>query len=548
MFMKRYFFNAFPRMAGGGAVSESVVTAVVAMLLFAGAWITSGCIKNDLPYPKLPQYIVKLAAEGETAEAQLDTLKYTAVVTLDETVDIQNVRFTEFEISTGAEADPDLSEGTYDMRKPIVVNVSLYQNYPWMVTAEQTIERFFTVEGQIGETVIDAVGRRVLVRVPDTADLSALRLTSVKLGPAGITTLSPDLQPGPVNLSVPLDVSATCFDRTEVWTVYAEVSKSVVQTTAVDAWSQVVWAYGAGPADVKNGFRYRKTDSEEWIDVPESEVSQPEGQGAFSACIAHLEPLTEYEVMAVSGENQGNAVKVTTQSTPVLPDGSFDQWWLDGKEWCPWNEGGTSFWDTGNTGAATLGESNVQPSDDTPAGISGKSAMLATKFVGLFGIGKLAAGSIYTGSFKKVDGTNGILDFGRPWTTRPTRLRGYMKFVTAPVDYASAEFKDLMGQNDACHLYVALTDWTTPFEIRTNPKTRQLFDPKSPAVIAYGELILDHNTDGWQEFEIKLEYRSTSREPRYIQITSAASRYGDYFTGGTGTTLWVDDYELLYDY
>ena len=518
--------------------------AFISVVLF----MLTGCIKNDLPYPRISQYILKLAAEGQKAPAEIDSINYKAVIYLEETTDIMTVRFTEFEITPDATADPDLLEGTYDMSQPLAVTLSLYQDYPWIITAEQDIVRYLTIAGQIGETVIDAVGRRVVVHVPETADLSDLELTSVKLGPAGITTLVPDLHTGKINLSSPLAVAVTCHGRTEDWEIYAEKTELPVETTQVDAWSQVIWAYGAGPADVKNTFQYRRADSDEWIDVPAGDVSQPEGQGSFSVCIAHLEPLTEYVVRTVSGDDLGNEVHVTTGSTPVLPDGSFDQWWLDGKIWCPWAEGGTPFWDTGNTGSSTLGESNVQPSDDVPPGMTGQSAKLETRFVGIFGIGKLAAGSIFTGKFKKVDGTNGILDFGREWTERPTRLRGYMKYKTAPIDYASAEFADLKGQNDMCHIYVAMTDWAAPFEIRTNPKTRQLFDPDSPEIIAYGELIRDTDTDGWVEFVIDLKYRDTSRVPRYIQITSAASRYGDYFTGAAGACLWVDDYELLYDY
>lgn len=508
----------------------------------------NGCIKNDLPYPKIPQYILKLAAVGEKQPASIDSENSKVTVYLEETVDIMAVQFSEFEISPDGKADPNLLEGTYDLSSPISVILSLYQDYPWIITAEQEIERYFTIEGQIGETVIDAVGHRVVLRVPETDDLSRLRLTSIKLGPEGLTTLTPNLTPGPIDLSEPLTVDVTCFGRTQEWTIFCEKTELVVQTTALDAWSQVLWVYGAGPADVKNTFQYRQASSEEWIDVPVEDVSQPEGQGGFSACISHLQPLTEYVVRTISGENHGNEMSATTGSTPVLPDGNFDQWWLNGKIWCPWDEGGTPFWDTGNTGASTLGESNVQPSDDVPPGMTGKSAKLETKFVGLFGIGKLAAGSIYTGTFKKIDGTNGILDFGREWTERPTRLRGYMKYQTATIDYASAEFADLKGQPDMCHIYVALTDWAAPFEIRTNPKNRQLFDPDSPEIIAYGELIRDTDTDGWVEFVIDLNYRSTSRVPRYLQITCAASRYGDYFTGGSGACLWIDNYELLYDY
>lgn len=509
------------------------------------AALCASCIKNDIPYPRIPQYIFTLAAEGESSPAEIDSLNYKATLFLAETVDIRNVKFTEFTYSEGASVDPNLAEGTYDLSSPIVVNVSKYQDYPWLIAARQTIERYFEIEGQIGSTAIDEIGHRILVRVPETANLAQLELTSLKLGPEGIYTMQPDLKPGPIDLSRPLRVAVTCWDRTEDWTIYVEKSELIVSTSSVDAWSQVIWAYGDGPADVRNSFQYKQADATDWIDVDPASVSQT--AGAFSVCIPHLSPLTEYVVRSVSGENIGNEIKVTTQATEVLPDGSFDQWWLNGKVWCPWNEGGVQFWDTGNTGAATLGQSNVVPSDDTPAG-SGQSAKLETRFVGIAGIGKIAAGSIFTGKFARVDGTNGILDFGREWNLRPTKLKGYMKYTTAPIDYASTEYKYLLQRPDSCHIYVALADWSAPYEIRTNPKNRQLFNPASTSIIAYGELILGSNTDGWQEFTIELKYRSTSRVPRYLQITCAASKYGDYFTGGTGATLFVDQFSLSYDY
>lgn len=506
----------------------------------------AGCIKNDLPYPRIPQYITSLVAEGQISETSLDTLNYRAVIHLGEEVDIQNVVITEMKTTPDCTVSPVIEGQFIDLSTPKVVDLRRYQTYQWIIEAEQTIERYFLIAGQIGESSIDLIGHRIIVYVPQTANLSNLQLTGVKLGPEGITTLSPALTPGPIDLSKPLRVAVTAHGRTEDWTIYTEKTQLLVETQQVDAWSEVIWAYGAGPADVKNGFQYRAADSDVWIDVPAANITQAEGSGQFSCYIPHLTPLTKYVVRTVSGTNFGNEEEVTTQATEVLPDGSFDQWWQNGRVWCPWNENGVQFWDTGNTGAATLGQSNVVPSDDTPSG-SGQSAKLETKFVGIAGIGKLAAGSIYTGKFAKVDGTNGILDFGRSWNIRPTRLRGYYKYTTAPINYASAEFKELMGQNDACHIYVAMTDWTAPYQIRTNPKNRQLFDPQSPEIIAYGELIRDTNTDGWEEFTIELTYKSTSRIPRYLQITCAASRYGDFFTGGTGATLFVDQFSLEYD-
>lgn len=510
----------------------------------------TSCIKNDLPYPKIEEYITSIAAEGQIQEAVIDNAKFEATVYLSETVDIENVRFSDFSISEGAIADPNLQEGHYDLSSPIVVKVSRYQSYDWIVQAVQNIERYFTIEGQIGETTIDAVGKRIVIYMPETANLARLTLTSIKLGPEGLTTLAPDIKPGTINLSSPMRVAVTAWGRTEDWTIYAEKVETNVQTTDVVAWSQVAWATGNCLDSMKGGFQYREEDSVYWIDVPDANITQ--NGGVFSGRIDHLTPLAKYYVRAVGTDKNGNMepgeeVEITMQPTEILPDGSFDQWWLNGKIWCPWNEFGVRFWDTGNTGAATLGESNVQPSDDTPTG-TGKSAKLETRFIGIFGIGKLGAGSIYTGQFAKVDGTNGILDFGRPWAVRPTKLRGYYKYTTAPINYASSEYKYLMDRPDSCHIYIAMTDWTEPYQIRTNPNNRQLFNPSSPEVIAYGELIRGSDTDGWQEFEIELKYRSTTRVPRYLQITCAASKYGDFFTGGAGAVLYVDDFELLYDY
>jgi hypothetical protein len=97
-------------------------------------------------------------------------------------------------------------------------------------------------------------------------------------------------------------------------------------------------------------------------------------------------------------------------------------------------------------------------------------------------------------------------------------------------------------------VYVALTDWTAPFEIRTNPKTRNLFDKNADYVIAYGIVETGKSIDQWTEFTVELDYRDTNRKPSYILIVSSASKYGDFFTGGSGSTLMIDNYWLEWDY
>lgn len=515
--------------------------------LFMVMLLATGCIKNDLPYPRIKQNILTLKANGESKTALLDSTNLVATVYLEEWVDLKKVSFDEFEVSPGGTADPDLSQGTYDLTKPLEVSISLYQTYQWIVKAEQSIQRYFIVEGQIGESVIDVAAHRIIVNVSEQSNLSSLTVESLKLGPENITVYNPVIVIGEkYDFSKPMEITVTYNDEIEEWWVYVQQIPATVSTESADAWSEVIWVYGTCASDKTGGFQYKKKGEIDWIDVDDYWITQT--SGSISCYIPHLEPITEYTVRAISDGELGNEISVTTAETADLPDGSFDQWWLkNNKIWCPWDEGGTPFWDTGNTGAATLGQSNVVPTDHTVTG-TGQAAELNTKFVGVFGIGKLGAGSIYTGSFKKVDGTNGILDFGREWKLRPTKLKGYYQYKTAIIDYTNSEMEYLKGRPDSCHIYVALTDWTAPYEIRTNPNNRQLFNKDADYIIAYGELIYSGTMEDYEPFEIKLEYKNTYQVPTYLQITCAASKYGDYFTGGNGAVLYVDEFSFDYDY
>lgn len=162
---------------------------------------------------------------------------------------------------------------------------------------------------------------------------------------------------------------------------------------------------------------------------------------------------------------------------------------------------------------------------------------------------------MFVGNFIKIDGTNGILNFGQPFTGRPTKLKGYYKYTTAPIssipdeshqDYA--RFKDYKGVPDTCFIYIALGDWTEPVEIRTRATNRKLFDKNDEHVIAYAEMSSGSTVTDYQQFELELDYRATNRIPTYLIIVCSASKYGDFFVGGDGSTLCVDAFSLDYDY
>jgi hypothetical protein len=307
----------------------------------------------------------------------------------------------------------------------------------------------------------------------------------------------------------------------------------------------VAWVYGEAEVGKDNGFEYRKVGDEEWTKVPEDWLTT--NGGSFSARIVHLTPETQYETRAYSDSDYGETLTFTTGSIVQIPNSSFDDWWLNGKIWTPCAEGDTQYWDTGNKGATTLGNSNSVPTDDTYSG-KGQAAMLETKFIGLGSIGKLAAGNVFLGQYVRTDGTNGILAFGREFTQRPTKLKGYLKYTTAPINYVASNFEYMRGQPDTCTVWMALIDTNSTFEIRTNPNNRQLFDPNGDYVVAYGITQFGRDVPEYIQFETVFDYKSTSRVPTHLIIAASASKYGDYFTGGAGAVLYVDDFELEYDY
>lgn len=52
-----------------------------------------------------------------------------------------------------------------------------------------------------------------------------------------------------------------------------------------------------------------------------------------------------------------------------------------------------------------------------------------------------------------------------------------------------------------------------------------------------------------KSLDIPLEYFSNAKtvKPTHLVIVCSASKYGDFFEGGRGSTMYVDDFELVYE-
>lgn len=518
------------------------------LLILAG--LLSSCLENNVPYPTIKLDITALEVEGETTGAVISTENRTVTVTLADTVNMKRVYIKKVEMTEGAKSilRPDT---TFDLTNPQTVILSLYQDYPWKIIAKQPIDRRFVVEGQIGEAVfyVSAKERRAIAYVSKEQDLSKIKIKELKLGPTGSTIHGYDGGSTVMNFTggQPQIVVVTYRDILEDWTLNV-FETDAVKLTSADGWVNVAWLYGEGLEGEDNGFEIREESSEEWQKVDASYMITT--GGSFSARIPHLKASTTYVCRAYSGTSISTEKTFTTTTAVELPNASFDYWSMDGKVANPWEENSTPFWDTGNVGVTTASQSNSTPTDDTATG-SGKAARLESKNV----IVKFAAGNLFVGKFVKVDGTNGILNFGQPFTGRPTKLKGYYKYTTAPITDLPAEdsqdyarFQSYKGKPDTCAIYIALGDWTEPIEIRTRPTNRKLFDKNDEHVIAYAEMYSGTTVTDYKKFELNLDYRVTNRVPTYIVIVCSASKYGDYFVGGRGSTLCVDEFSLDYDY
>lgn len=530
------------------------------MLLLLAA-VLCGCIKNDIPFARIPLSITALKVEGQIGTTSFSEKDRTATVTLAETVNPKKVKIDSIGYTDKAVAA--LSSGdVIDLTNDVEVTLSLYQDYVWKIMRNQPIERRLTVSNQVGNAVFDEDKRLVTINITKSASLKDVELVDLKLGPTGAAYNGSTEGLPAVSWNRYANYAETTIHVTysdfidEEWTVKVYNSDSDVLTERADGWVNVAWMYGAGVAGTECGFEYREAGAENWIAVPKEYVTVNGGQ--FYARVPHLKANTTYECRAFSDGQRAKEVQFSTVDMGSFPNMGFEDWHKSEKSViCPWAKDGSVFWDTGNHGSAIVGEKNVTTNvPDIRPGSTGKyAACLSSQ--NILGV-KFAAGNLFVGEYKKTQGTNGILGFGREFVSYPTALKGWFKYKTAPITEVSKGYEKLKNQPDTCIVWVALGDWEltqnaetgqkTAVEIRTdNNNNGKYFDKNDPHVIAYGEMTCGEDVNEYKSFEVKLDYRATNRVPTSLLIVCSASKYGDYFTGGE-SVMWIDDFSLVYDY
>lgn len=362
------------------------------------------------------------------------------------------------------------------------------------------------------------------------------------------------------NVSITVDESTKTYTYTVTISTFKEPTLTV---SSVNAWAKLAYLEGkALNVDTSKGtvaFQYRKKNTTDWSSATATLESD-----TYKATVTELDPETTYESRLICNYDEdvfeGDVKEFTTEAATALQNGSFEEWctikagltgWVDTAY--PNASSDVSYWDTSNKGANSLSTNDPTSSVTSPVVSGTYAAKLESKKVA----GVLAAASLYTGSFGKVDFSSlgAIINFGHSFTYRPIALHGYYQYTPVNVnmggDDLPADATVSMGNPDQCAIYIALAKKT--YEINNKDVNTFIDFENDTDIIAYGTIEGDdvifgsEKVNGYTEFTIPLKYRSFTDNPAYIIIVCSASKYGDYMTGGNGSTLYVDDLSLVYD-
>lgn len=518
------------------------------------------CIKNPLSYPLKVAEIVAFEVGGQKS-VSIDVANLTVNVVLDETADITALPLLAYGYTAGAQPSSVLPE-VLDLSKPVKISYQTYpdQVYEWTIQATQPIERYVKCDNLI-EAEFDLEKKSIMAYFPETQNLSSIRFTKMKLEARGsqidstfgyISVNGNDVAiEDKMNFPITLDcVISRRFkvlykDDVTMWTFTAVHKIIELEVTSVNA-----WCYNAEISAVYKGvgnpvIEYKESGSQEWISLP----TMIDGTN-LKASVDQLTESTSYIARVVNGDDTSDEFPFTTETPAQLPNMSFDEWHQGepgGYTWYPMPEGVEQVWGCANSGVNMVSAVNsTRPEYAFTAKPGGAAVRLeSVKVFGMF-----AAGNIFTGQFIKATISGGVgaeLDWGTPFTSRPKALRGYYAYSPKSVDNAAEGYKDLLGTNDKCQIMVFLTDWDEPFRVITANQTFVDLD-NDPHIIALGKIESDEDTGGkYKEFECVLEYRDTVRKPKYIVAVACSSKLGDYFTGGQGSVMYVDEWELVYE-
>lgn len=376
---------------------------------------------------------------------------------------------------------------------------------------------------------------------------------------------------GTLSFDLTVDTSTVDYDD-QIF--FEPVSTGLAASSIYEIWA----AHATVHADVDETefgtenifFEYRPAASQgEWSRT----AANRESKGMYSATLTGLTPATEYEYRLLVPDPQtkeptvaGSSLTFTTEAAPTIPNGGFEAVsknesseyysFYDPSSSIVANQ--TKWWDSGNAGS-TYSISTTTITDPDTSNFKEGSQSVRLHSANVMGL-KFAAGNIFCGEFAGVSGLDGKVNFGRPFTGRPTALRFWVKYIGGKVDNAGGPEGSELTTNDfdKGQIKFALGTWdnkkyggsaTCPVQVYTADKETFWQIDSIEGTIAYADIVLqgDGSESEWQQVTLTLDYKDEATIPKYIIISAAASMYGDYFAGSSSSQLWLDGMELIYE-
>lgn len=526
-------------------------------IILAAAFACSCTFKNDIDYPKVEAKIIAFEVDGMKS-ASINEAARTVTVDLEETAEISKLKITKFEVSDNAKISESVPE-TIDLSNEKKFTLKTYQDYVWTIKATQHIDRYISCSNQVGDAQFNISTHEAFVYVAIDQPLSAIELEDIKLeaedskiltttgtvsenGESVVKTEELDL---PMTLDCVLQRSfdVVLRDGSHVeWKVKFLNKDTELVLKAVNAWAHEAYITGEFPGKEVPVMEYKSVASKQWIAVENVKTEN----NSISATIEKLKAGVNYEVRLSLGV-VSKTVSFTTEKEEQLYNSSFDDWYQDMSNsgcWSPYAIDGQRIWDTANRGTLITGAMPTIP--ETSDVVKGNAAHLITTEA----LGLLAAGNVYTGTFGKVSGLGAELDWGVPFTSRPKALKGWYKYSPVPINRIGTaankdKYKEYLGTSDKCQIQVMIAQWDKPFHVNSAKEEFVDFE-NDEGVIAFGRFESDLKVDEWTEFTLPLEYKDLTTKPTYIIITACGSYLGNYYVGGTGSEMWVDEFELVY--
>lgn len=387
------------------------------------------------------------------------------------------------------------------------------------------------------------------------------------------------IKDGDLEFTLVVDYSTDIVDDT---IIFEPVSTGLALTPVYEIWAAHATVYADVDPNENAGatvqFAYSTDGGSTW----EYADGVNYGEGVWKADLTGLTPSTEYTyALAINGEHVGSPLTFTTEAAPALPNSSFEYVSkVSGKDYykfydpnCGVADGSYMFWGSGNgegsegvNGSANMGI--VITTIDTGDKIDGNQSVLCqnNSIVGM-----LTAGNLFTGQFAGLVGTSGgKVNFGRPWTSRPTALKIWAKYTTGQINILKNENLGVSKSDyDRAQIKFAIGTWDykkyggtkdSPVHVNTTDASTFVDFYTDASTIANGDLIIYNDgyminngakvtatTSEWIEYIIPLDYRQLTTYPTHIVISCATSQFGDYFTGYDGGRLWIDAAELIYE-